>query len=117
MMLRAIDHDRAYSEADQAPKPDALHGRLERDVERSIDDHRHGIAGDEKEQSSPVGLPAAASDPHRAHHHTEPGGEGGPPPRPARDRRPRPGPHPRPLRTSGPAVARVSVYIDSSRGV
>src|SRR5260370_23007929 len=79
MMLRAIDHDRAYSEADQAPEPDALHGRLERDVERSIDDYRHGIAGDEKEQSGPVGLPAAASDPHRAHRHTEPRGEEGPP--------------------------------------
>src|SRR5258708_3535213 len=38
--LTAIDHHRSYAEADQAPKPYALHGSLQRDVERGIDHER-----------------------------------------------------------------------------
>jgi hypothetical protein len=57
IQLTAIDHHRSYAEADQAPKPYALHGALQRDVERGIDHDRTRVTADKQEQTGPLGLP------------------------------------------------------------
>src|SRR2546430_2020397 len=58
ILLTAIDHHRSYAEADQAPKPYALHRSLQRDVERGIDHERTRVTADKQEQTGPLGLAA-----------------------------------------------------------
>src|SRR5260370_3737603 len=100
MELRAIDHYRAYAKADQAPEPDALHGSIDRLIECGINDDGRDVTGNEQEQTGPRGVPAAASAPHRAHQHTRPRNDDGPPERQAWNATPRQDCHMHAVRTS-----------------
>src|SRR5882757_6181620 len=75
LLHASIDHGCADAEADKAPEPDALHGRLERDVEAGIDYAGRGVGGDEQKQSAPFGLTPATRENDRVQQRAKPGSQ------------------------------------------